>query len=272
MKLSKSILASILIIFATFNFKLSAQIAGEIPTGGTLKLPNIDLRLYEKNHDTIAYLDIDADDEMDLKIRLYKGYPPNDAPNMVFLETPGNKLSFCVDAVSSFNAVHYNLNDTLCTGKNSWGPDSIFVAGCYGGWSCTHDTSSVYNKFIAYKNNITGDVGWFKFTMKLYSEAAQTFVSFVISEMLVYELGTGLGKATNDFHFILSPNPSTSSFFSISSSKTLAMIEIYDLTGKRIASHKTDFDNIYLPERSGVYIIKVYDQEGNSSTEKLLKL
>lgn len=272
MKQQNKIIAVILSVFLFLNFSLFAQVAGEIPTGGSIEVPNIDLRLYENYSDTITYLDIDLDGFVDLKITLFKGYPPFDASNLVLFETPDNKFAFCVDSMSSLTTIHYNLNDPLCIGISEWGIDSVYSAGCYAGWTCSHDTSSVNNKFIAYKNNITGDVGWFKFSMKLYSQTEPTFVSFKISEMLVFNLESGLGNASNDFHFKISPNPFSNNYFSISSNKTLSMVEIYDLSGNRRANFKSDFDKILFPESNGVYIIKVYDEDGNSLTEKLLKL
>lgn len=265
-------IASIVFILAAMCVNLSAQVAGEVPVAGTLQSPNILLRIYENYHDTITFLDMDSDGEMDLKISLYKGYPPHDAPNIVMFETLENKLAICVDSVGSFNAVHYDLNDTLCTGNNSWGIESLYAAGCYGGWNCTLDTSSLNNKYIAYRNNITGDVGWLKVSMKLYAETEETFVEFQISEMIVFNLGTGLESPSGHFNFVMSPNPSASNYLSVSSSTSIAMVELYDLSGRRIASYKSGFDRIDLPEGSGVFIVKAYDKEGRSSTEKLIKL
>lgn len=268
----KNYIISILFILLSLVLNLSAQTAGEIPAGATLVSPNIHLQLYTNYTDTIAYLDLDSDGETDLNISLYKGYPPHDAPNMVMFETVENKFAFCVDSVGSFNTVHYDLNDTLCTGNTNWGTENLYTAGCYGGWNCTLDTSALPNRYIAYRNNITGDVGWLKASMKLFAESEEMLVEFHLSEMIVFDLGTGVVQTPDDFNFKITPNPVTSNYFSVTSSISLTLVEIYDLSCRRVASYSSGFDRIDLPESSGVFIVKAYDTEGRSSTEKLLKL
>lgn len=251
---------------------LSAQIAGEIPNGGSLQLPDIYLQLYENYHDTMTYLDIDADGYNDIKITLYKGYPPHDAPNVVFLETPGNKYALCVDSTAPDYAVHYNQNDSICIGSNVWGADSIYYAGCYAGWSCSYDTSSIVNKYLAYKNIYTGDIGWLKFSMKLYAQTEPTDVSFSVSEMVGFNLNTNLKNISNEFQFTISPNPLNQGSFSIQSTTSISRVDVYTLSGVRMATYLSNPVRYHLPVENGLYIVRAYDSKGRSSTTKLVKL
>jgi hypothetical protein len=106
----KTITTLILLCFSTSSF--SQLIAGNVPGGMTITSPSINLQLSTIMTSDSAFLDLDNDSDMDLKIILYCGGTALDVPNalnfylssqtklmiefsaVVFLKYKGAKIAF----------------------------------------------------------------------------------------------------------------------------------------------------------------------------------
>ena len=267
-----SLLLPLSVIFLQQDCLFGQVVAGNVPPGSSISSQSVELRVIENEHDTITFLDPDGDGSNDVQILLAKGNTPSDAPNLVIFRTFGNRYSFCVEEENLTKIIHYNLGDTLCALNSEWGTDSLYIAGCYGGWNCTHDTAAVNDKFIAYKNNLTGETGWIKVSMSLYSQVDQIPVTFTISEMLVLYIGSGIYDANNTIHFDLMPNPTYDGQFVIKSEQNLSCIAIYSYYGQKLHHYKSASGEYSLPDMEGIYFICVVNAEGKTSTRKIIRL
>jgi hypothetical protein len=68
----------------------------------------------------------------------------------------------------------------------------------------------------------------------------------------------------------LYPNPTTG-LINLSFEKALQSIEIYNLQGQKVQEVTPQKRSWELPEQSGLYLIRIQDEEGNVYTEKIIK-
>jgi hypothetical protein len=246
--------------------------AGSVPTGASIINNVVDLNIIENEHDTTTYLDIDADGTQDIRIWFLKGYPPYDAPNLVAFYILNNSLSLCINSGLSGKTSLYELGDTLCTTGHEWGVDSFYIVGCYGGWTCTGDTTSINNKFIAYRKTITGEIGWIRVSMSLYSGVEPRTITFNINELLVLYLESGIIDLKDQITFDLAPNPTLDGRFEIQCSQGFSSIELFNSEGQLIKIFSMDGSDLYLPESKGLYLVKIRNEKGMYGSRKIIRL
>ncbi|HZV68577.1 MAG TPA: T9SS type A sorting domain-containing protein [Saprospiraceae bacterium] len=250
----------------------SQATAGYVPPGASVNFTPVELSIIENEHDTTTYLDLDGDGEEDVRIWLLKGYPPTDAPNMVVFFALDNTFTFCNGAGSPENLALYQFGDALCTNDENWGTDSIYTVGCYGGWNCIQDGSPVIDKYVAYKKNSSGEIGWIKISMSLFSGQDPIPVTFNISEMLVLHIGTGIHDKEESEIFNVLPNPTSDGRFVIENVNAISDIEIFNALGQCIERHTWNENQFQLPDQKGIYMIRLRDMNGKYSIRKIVRL
>jgi hypothetical protein len=259
------------------NFHGSVQLFGQVTAGsvpnGTSIIQNIvDLNIIEDDTDTTTYLDIDGDGSQDIKIWFFKGYPPSDGSNFVSLYVLNNSFSFCTNSGHPGKTSLYELGDTLCTIGHEWGVDSFYIIGCYGGWTCTGDTSSINDKYIAYRKNASGEIGWLRVSMSLYSGTEPRTITFKITELLGLYLGAGINNLKDQITFNLIPNPSLDGRFEIRCSERLSKIEVFNSEGQLLKSYPANSNDLTLPESKGLYVVRIIDENGLNGSRQIIRL
>jgi hypothetical protein len=82
---------------------------------------------------------------------------------------------------------------------------------------------------------------------------------------------TGIGKNKfSDLNTSLSPNP-TKGLIYLETSAELQRIEIYNLQGQKVQEVNPNKRSCELPEQSGLYLIRLQDEEGNVYMKKIIK-
>jgi len=250
----------------------SQVIAGSVPNGTSIIQNVVDLSIIEDEKDTTTYLDIDGDGSQDIKIWFLKGYPPTDASNFVSLYVLNNSFSFCINSGQPGKTSLYELGDTLCTTGHEWGVDSFYIIGCYGGWTCTGDTSSINDKYLAYKKNASGEIGWIRVSMSLYSGIEPRTITFKITELLALYLGTGINNLKDQIEFNVIPNPTLDGRFEIRCSEIFSKIEVFNAAGQLLKSYPANIHDLKLAESKGLYIVRIKDEKGLSGSQKIIRL
>ena len=270
----KKAIGSIFLAFILFlPFGLTGQaIAGYVQPGTSIYYSPIELVIIENDQDTTTYLDLDNDGTHDIRIWLIKGNTPSDAPNMAILFSIGSTFSFCNNPELPESIALHSLGDTLCANGLGWGTDSIYTAGCYGGWNCTQDGSPVSDKYIAYRNNSTGEVGWLRVSMSLYAQVDQLPVSFTIYEFLHFDQQSGVDENSIPNHPQIIPNPTVDGNFSIQNNTEIKRIDIFDASGQHIFSYLSPNLQLRLPIERGLYIIRIRDSKGQNNIQRIIRL
>jgi len=267
------ILISFILLQLFVSTSIDGQVtAGDIPPGTSVIYSPVEFSITENEHDTTTYLDLDADGIEDVRIWFFKGNTPSDAPNMAIFFALGNTFSFCNVSDQPVRVALYSLGDTLCFNGGVWGVDSVYTAGCYGGWGCKHDESPVIDEYIAYKKISTGEVGWLKVSMSLYAQVDQIPVTFSISEMLVLALQSGVNEQSNSTNYEIVPNPTSDGYFSIKGIDEFESIDIFNASGQNISNGLNSSSQFCLPDEQGLYMVRIRDSKGLYSIQKVLRL
>lgn len=74
----------------------------------------------------------------------------------------------------------------------------------------------------------------------------------------------------NNQTLIISPNP-TNGIINLKSTENIQSIEIYNLQGQKVQEISPQKRRWELPEKSGLYLIRIQDEEGRIFTEKIIK-
>jgi len=271
--LTIKLMGALLVLNFQGSVKLFGQVtAGSVPNGTSIIQNVVDLSIIEDDKDTTTYLDIDGDGSQDIKIWFFKGYPPSDGSNFVSLYVLNNSFSFCTNSGHPGKTSLYELGDTLCTIGHEWGVDSFYIIGCYGGWTCTGDTSSINDKYIAYRKNASGEIGWLRVSMSLYSDTEPRTITFQITELLGLYLGAGINNLKDQISFNLIPNPTLDGNFEIHSNDILSKIEVFNSEGQLLKSYPANSKDLTLPESKGLYIVRIKDENGLIGSQKIIRL
>lgn len=181
----------ILIILALNTLCLNAIysqiIAGTDSAGLIISNPNINLSNSSVGYTVAGIFDVDCDSVADIRIDLRKGATAIDGSNNAYLNVLNPAIEICSDTalLGMYIPNYYNLNDTLyCNSNNTWRTDTIYGLGNYGCMECPGPFSK-NNVYIAYRNNITSQVGWFKISFNLNDlSSSSTPITLTINEAL----------------------------------------------------------------------------------------
>ena len=262
----------ILLLCISIQSLYSQAIAGNVPTGTSIIYNVVDLSIDEVNEDTITYFDIDGDGSQDIKIWFIKGDLQVDGAHTVTFFTIDNSFSFCASPGKPQKTIYYELGDTLCITNHGWGSDSIYEAGCAGGWFCPLDTAYVHDKYLAYRKNATGEIGWIKISMHLYQGWENDTITFKIDELLVLYLGSGTDQVKDQIDFDVVPNPTQDGIFEIRYPEKISSIELFNPAGQLIQSYLPNDDVFILPEGKGLYIVRVKNEKGLIGIQKIVRM
>ena len=262
----------ILMLCISTHSLYSQVIAGNVPTGTSIIYNIVDLSIDEVNEDTITYFDIDGDGAQDIKIWFIKGDLEVDGAHTVTLFTIDNSFSFCANSGKPLKTILYEFGDTLCTNNHDWGLDSIYEVGCAGGWFCPLDTSSIHDKYLAYRKNATGEIGWIKISMRLFQGWENDTITFKIDELLVLYLGSGTNKLIDQIDFDVVPNPTPDGIFEVRCPEKISSIELFTPTGQLIKSYSPNDPVLILPEDQGLYIVRVKDEKGLIGIQRIVRM
>jgi len=255
------------------TYSLFSQVtAGSVPPGTSIIYNVVDLSIDEVNEDTITYFDIDGDGSHDIKIWFLKGDLQVDGAHTVTFFAIDNSFSFCVNGGKPQKTIFYDFGDPLCTTNHEWGVDSIYEIGCVGGWFCPFDTSTVHDKYLAYRKNATGEIGWIKIAMRLYSGWDQDTITFKIDELLVLYLGSGTNSLKDKIDFDVVPNPTPDGIFEVIYPEKISSIELFNPAGQLIKSYLPNDTVLILPEDKGLYIVRVKNEKGMIGIQKIVRL
>lgn len=255
------------------TYSLFSQVtAGSVPTGTSIIYNIVDLSIDEVNEDTITYIDIDGDGFQDIKIWFMKGDLEVDGAHEVIFFTIDNLFSLCVNLGLPRKTTLYEFGDTLCTTNHEWGADSIYEVGCMGGWFCPIDTSSIRDKYLAYRKNATGEIGWIKVSMSLYSGWDNDTITFKIDELLVLYLQSGTNNVKDQIDFDVVPNPTVDGIVEVRFPGKLSIIELFTPAGQLIKSYLPNDTVLILPESKGLYILRIKDEKGMIGIQKIVRM
>jgi hypothetical protein len=269
----KTFFSLVVVILSCTTKPLFSQItAGSVPPGTSIVHNIVTLSLSEVGRDTITYFDIDGDASQDIKVLFMKENPEVDGSNSVSFFTINNAFSLCINSGQPGKAAWYEFGDTLCTTNHEWGVDSLYSVGCFGGWFCPLDTSSANNKYLAYRKNATGEVGWIKISMSLYAFNDSRTITFNIDELLVPYLASGIPNEKNQIKFDMVPNPTADGIIEIRCPKKISSIELFNPAGQLIQSYLTNDTAIKLPEDKGLYIVRIKDEKGWMGIQKIVRM
>ena len=263
----------VVVVLSISTQSLFSQVtAGSVPTGTSILYNVVDLSIDEVNEDTTTYIDIDGDGSPDIKIWFIKGDLTVDGTHEVTFFTIDNSFSFCVSPGQPRKTILYELGDTLCNTLYEWGVDSVNNVGCMGGWFCPIDTSSVHDKYLAYRKNATGEIGWIKISMSLYSGWDQDTITFKIDELLVLYLGSSTKNVKDQVDFDAVPNPTLDGIFEVRYPEKISSIELFTPAGQLIKSYLPNDALLILPESKGLYILRVKDESGRIGIQKIVRM
>lgn len=261
-----------IMLYISTQSLFSQVTAGSVPTGTSIIYNVVDLSIDEVNEDTITYFDIDGDGSQDIKILFLKGDLTVDGAHEVIFFAIDNSFSFCVNPGKPRKTTFFELGDTLCTTNHEWGLDSIYEVGCVGGWFCPFDTTYVHDKYLAYRKNATGEMGWIKISMSLYSGWDQDTITFKIDELLVLYLGSSTNKVRDQVDFNVLPNPTLDGIFEVRYPEKISVIELFNSAGQLIKSYLPNEDVLILPEGKGLYIVRIKDEKGLIGIQKIVRM
>ena len=256
------------------GFSLFGQVTvGSIPSGTSVISNIIDLRIADLVLDTTAFLDIDEDGNQDIAIWLHTGAPFIDDPRLVIFYMLNDSFSICTDTAHENKYTHlYELGDTICTPGQEWGVLNFYTVGCNGGWGCHNGVTYITNKYLAYRNNATGDIGWMKISSSLFSGVTPDSITFTIFELLTYSTETGLDQGPESFEFDIYPNPIAGDRGYIHCSEKITEMALFTVQGQLLQTYTGDFNDIRIPDFQGLYILRVRNEKGNYAIEKFMKL
>jgi hypothetical protein len=246
--------------------------AGSVPAGTSILYNVVDLNIDEVDEDNIAYFDIDGDGSQDIQIWFVNGNLEVDGAHLVTFFAIDNSFSFCINPGKPQKTTLYELGDTLCTSNHEWGVDSIYEVGCMGGWFCPLDTTYVHDKYLAYRKNATGEMGWIKVSMHLYTGSEHDTIAFKIDELLVLYVGTSTHNVKDQIDFGVSPNPTLDGIFEVRCPEKIAAIELFNSAGQHIKSYLPNEGALRLPEDKGLYIVRVKDDKGLIGIQKIVRM
>lgn len=177
----------LLLIITNTNFVYSQIIAGSTVSGLIISNPVVNFSVSTVFGNGTGSFDLDCDSIADIRIDLHKGPTAIDASNNAFLYILNSSFQVCADtANTSFRFVNYfSLSDTILppAGTN-WYNDSIMQLGDYGCFDC-QGPFSVTNLYFGYKNSVTSQVGWVKFSFNLIDGGSSTVpITLSIPEVL----------------------------------------------------------------------------------------
>lgn len=147
----------------------SQIIAGSGAAGQIISNPSVNLSNHVIGSTASAFFDLNCDSVADMRVDLIKGATAVDGANSAYLYVLNPAFEVCADTGNFFITPvnFYNGADTLyCTGTNNWANDTIYKLGDYGCMDCTGPYTAT-NKFIAYRNTATSQIGWIKIVMDL---------------------------------------------------------------------------------------------------------
>jgi hypothetical protein len=147
----------------------SQIIAGSGSSGLIISNPSVSLSNHVIGSTASAYFDLNCDSVADMRVDLIKGATAVDGANEAFLYVLNPDFQVCADTgtyqIRPVN--YYNAADTLyCSGIHNFANDTIYHLGDYGCMDCAGPYTAS-NKFIAYRNTATSQIGWIKIIMDL---------------------------------------------------------------------------------------------------------
>lgn len=267
---------SLLVLSGFFLSNLSFQnvysqpIAGQIPPGSSIINPTINLKLTTHESDTTAFIDIDCDNENDLKLILEFGNNTIDIPNKVILVVLNKSIQLCTETNAPRNVKIYSIDDTLCIGDNIWNSDSIFNIGCCcAPFNCKSGIISMLNnKYLAYRKIRTSEIGWIKLS---YDIRMQVYPILTINESIALCNSTEITETNKRHHFRVYPTYTTSALY-LECDDEIDFIEVLNIIGQVVNKITGNSNEIIISQAPGIYFIRLKFKGGNYWCEKVLKI
>lgn len=252
-----------LLLCIGIGFSVRAQLtAGEVPDGQIAYDPGIDLELSMPNSVDSATVDIDCDDSFDMEVRLVRGQPELDAPNMAILRMIDDDLELCDGGQAPR---YYIAGEQLgCTGAYSWQSDPEFVLGSWGGFFAI-EPYSVDSSYLAFQRD--GHVGWIQLSFDV--ESMET-VYLRVHRVLSICGATGQEEPYTALP-VLFPNPTIDGEAFIDPGPGgVRSVEVLDAVGRIVARYGT-VRTIPAPRLPGSYLVRVTGADGRTTVLRWIR-
>lgn len=246
--------------------------AGTVPPGASKIDIAIDLSIEGYQVDTMAFVDLDCDENFDVCFRIYQGYPPGNEDNFAQLKILNDSFSICSDSNQPDAVKLYDYGDTLCSIGSQWSLDTVLIMGCYG-YNCEGlDQWNEKNKFIAFRKNTSGAIGWIMMNMNLFSDKAPQPITLTLPETMIL---CKINSTKNDYeelYFSVFPNPTYDGILTIENCEPMITTTLYDSNGKMIHTYLGNKKQIILPKMAGMYVLLVRFKSGTYQYKRIMKL
>lgn len=249
---------------------MSLKTQGQTIAGVTLPWqvaynPNLFISASAVYESDTAFLDINNDALMDFRFVIHKSEPIIDGQHSIVMNVLNNNFRIC-DSTILF--VHfYDYYDTiLCTGSTSWKSDTLWKLGDLGGF--IHPApDSLTNKFIAYKDTISGIVGWMRITFDLTTPTKTFKIDSVLSDNFPTVV-SNIGLSHNEVLFY--PNPVFGDQIFIQTNAIMREVKMFDMTGKEIYDTLLESNKLSIPKLNGLFTIVARDDNDNKYIERIM--
>jgi hypothetical protein len=270
----KLILPLLVTSFIQSTFVAAQLPAGSVPSGMSAVDPNVNLSVAVVAQDTSISFDIDCDGANDMRVELYKGHVAVDGVSSAYLYLINDSFAISADtvAISYPSVAYFNVTDIINPFVNQWRTDNQIVLGCYGGFVC-QGPASANGLYIAYRktlSNSTHQIGWIKITFNLIDQGVPNSpITLSIPELLTFCDPTAIDKLSQSAYHLY-PNPSID-YIQLQGAIGVKQIQIFNLLGERVEVINGNPGVITLPLQTGIYIIRVINENGFSWEEKILR-
>lgn len=246
---------------------LAQMTAGSTPNGMCIINPLINLSVDVVFEEDTASFDIDGDGVNDLRIRLYKGATIVDGASSVVMYQLNSSVEICSDTGFFAMANYYNLDDTLsCAITDEWNMNFPSPLGNYGCFLC-FGPSLITDSYIAFR--LDSVITWIKISFDIDDSEAELTAS--ISEVLTVCTVNSIGKMKHKGEFNVFPNPVSDRMISIECAESVLSVEVFNMMGQRVTIPAIADNQIELPESKGMYMVKVYGENGGYWQRKVLR-